>query len=615
MTTASKRTNIQLAVVTHELASIRSRLIPTLHAKSHSSACRLFEIERRFGRSMRPNQQIVVFPVALSLFSKRISLPSFPHSSIDWFIWFGGLFILKKWFHSFSDRTKRNSTSLFCVYSLLDFSTGKYQFSVWIASNPMHSIRIRFRMRQDFWKAAETVPDTFATLIHAQWTKGKFVFASISKRHSQHLPFAFNMIIFEAKSKWQMISLLQLWTGISVNWFTFRLNGDRRTRALLAMQLESKQNNKSDSGRPLWTLLTNRSLSFVCLRLAGPVGQNTYTPTSIDTARNIVPLFSSIMSPTTLVRFGRPNRTVVRLTASPTMAIITNATTTNRALTRRPASRVLVILCLLNLLHFPVNQAVNGEWHSSESIEISSSSFANSKASTSLTTSKNSPIVASFSLLDFGRAGAHSLPPPLHSLSRRQTNFSHLLVDPIRSHLYVGGTNYVLQLDLQLNLLRRLRTGPLLDSAHCSPTDCSGVDSKDIRLTNTYNKALLFEPSGSQLIACGSSKQGACFRWNLEGFDASARSGPVARHPPLELAVTEQMLVKVPVAANDENSSTVAFVGPAHYDQPASNVLYVAVTNTKLGTIVFFLTLSKRHWICNFFKHIIFFCLWLFNFD
>ena len=200
--------------------------------------------------------------------------------------------------------------------------------------------------------------------------------------------------------------------------------------------------------------------------------------------------------------------------------------------------------------------------------------------STLPTLSPSNPIVASFSLLEPGQSAHHHLPPPLHSLNRRQTNFSHLLFDPVHLHLYVGGTNYVLQFDQKLTLLRRLRTGPLLDSAHCSPTDCSGIDSKDIRLSNNYNKALLLDSSGSHLISCGSAKQGACFRWTLNEQPVTR---PASHSPPQELAVSEQMLIKVPVAANDENSSTVAFIGPAHYDQPASNVLYVAVTNTKLG--------------------------------
>lgn len=259
-------------------------------------------------------------------------------------------------------------------------------------------------------------------------------------------------------------------------------------------------------------------------------------------------------------------------------------------------------LLLLCYFLFTVNliSALSHDWKpkSASTSDESNESLDNtlvarsSQRSKSASTYKNSAIVASFSLLDANRGlngrGESSLPPPLHSLNRRQTNFSHLVLDPVRSQLYVGGTNYVLQLDHQLNLLRRLRTGPLFDSAHCSPTDCSGVDSKDIRMSNNYNKALLLEPNESQLIACGSSKQGACFRWSLDNQNTNDRL--VAHGQPLELAITEQMLIKVPVAANDENSSTVAFVGPAHYDQPASNVLYVAVTNTKLGTVCFLFT-------------------------
>ncbi|GIY45882.1 hypothetical protein CEXT_9691 [Caerostris extrusa] len=68
-----------------------------------------------------------------------------------------------------------------------------------------------------------------------------------------------------------------------------------------------------------------------------------------------------------------------------------------------------------------------------------------------------------------------------------------------------------------------------------------------------------------RLLVCGSVYQGACQRRELE-----------------DIAVSDD-LVLLPVAANDETSSTVAFVGPARYMGYPSRVLYVATTNSRLG--------------------------------
>lgn len=68
------------------------------------------------------------------------------------------------------------------------------------------------------------------------------------------------------------------------------------------------------------------------------------------------------------------------------------------------------------------------------------------------------------------------------------------------------------------------------------------------------------------LIACGSVHQGACQRHKLDD---------ISRH---------EDVIPIPIAANDENSSTCAFIGPSKYfgSQP-TNVLYVATTNSRLG--------------------------------
>lgn len=165
-------------------------------------------------------------------------------------------------------------------------------------------------------------------------------------------------------------------------------------------------------------------------------------------------------------------------------------------------------------------------------------------------------------------------------LTKQQTNFSHLALDARTDQLYIGATNYLLKFDANLRLLAKFKTGPVDDSPQCSPTDCFSIDSKEIRPTNNFNKLLLVEPVQRQLIACGSVKQGACYELPLDEEDnATSRRASKSN----DFILSEASLIKVPVAANDENSSSIAFIGPANYGHEKARAMYVAVTNTKLG--------------------------------
>ncbi|XP_076363054.1 plexin-B-like isoform X2 [Tachypleus tridentatus] len=141
-------------------------------------------------------------------------------------------------------------------------------------------------------------------------------------------------------------------------------------------------------------------------------------------------------------------------------------------------------------------------------------------------------------------------------------NFTHLAVNPDTGRVYVGATNWLYQFNSSLELEMEVRTGPVKDSIQCSPTDCPHQKKVD---TTNFNKALVVDSEANKLIVCGSVHQGACRRHQL-GNIASAEE-----------------LVPVPVAANDENSSTYAFIGPARYFGYPSRVLYVATTNSRLG--------------------------------
>ncbi|XP_076331482.1 plexin-B-like isoform X1 [Tachypleus tridentatus] len=141
-------------------------------------------------------------------------------------------------------------------------------------------------------------------------------------------------------------------------------------------------------------------------------------------------------------------------------------------------------------------------------------------------------------------------------------NFTHITVDHDTRRVYVGATNWLYQFDSSLELEKEFKTGPVEDSIQCSPTDC--FHQKKM-VTNNVNKVLVIDSQAGKLIVCGSVHQGACRRHQLGNIN-----------------IVED-LIPVPVAANDENSSTFAFIGPAEYFGYPSRVLYVATTNSRLG--------------------------------
>ncbi|GFY46216.1 hypothetical protein TNIN_212321 [Trichonephila inaurata madagascariensis] len=140
--------------------------------------------------------------------------------------------------------------------------------------------------------------------------------------------------------------------------------------------------------------------------------------------------------------------------------------------------------------------------------------------------------------------------------------FHHVAVDSLSGRVYVGATNWLFQLNSGLELDRAVQTGPVEDNIQCFPGACS---EQQLASLDNVNKILVVDEVSRRLLVCGSVYQGACQRRELE-----------------DIAVSED-LVLLPVAANDETSSTVAFVGPARYMGYPSRVLYVATTNSRLG--------------------------------
>lgn len=161
--------------------------------------------------------------------------------------------------------------------------------------------------------------------------------------------------------------------------------------------------------------------------------------------------------------------------------------------------------------------------------------------------------------------GASSLIINHHHTPNNSINYTHIAIDYRTNSLYIGASNWIYQLNSELNVVHKVKTGPVLDSPHCSPANCDRNGDGVVWTTN-FNKVLLIDEHDNKLIACGSAHQGSCSRYSLEDI----------RHA--------EQAIQFPVAANDENSSTYAFIGPARYGGRSSNsVLYVGTTNTRLG--------------------------------
>lgn len=144
--------------------------------------------------------------------------------------------------------------------------------------------------------------------------------------------------------------------------------------------------------------------------------------------------------------------------------------------------------------------------------------------------------------------------------------FSHLALDRRTGNIYVGGINRVIQLDSALNLRGCAVTGPRKDSPQCHASGCN-LPEIETTLMDNYNKILVLDSESDKVIACGSLYQGACEKFDKENVSASPST-----------------FIALGIAANDENSSTYAFIGPERFNQWGhSNVLYVGTTFTNNG--------------------------------
>ncbi|XP_034935883.1 plexin-B [Chelonus insularis] len=154
----------------------------------------------------------------------------------------------------------------------------------------------------------------------------------------------------------------------------------------------------------------------------------------------------------------------------------------------------------------------------------------------------------------------------LNSTREGPLRFNHLTIDPSTGRLYAGAVNRLLQLDANLKLEQLVSTGPRLDNPQCHATGCTSREVTTSLMDNV-NKLLIADLESKTLIACGSLLQGACEKYNM-----------------LNISIAPSFLPHS-VAANDEHSSTYAFIGPKRYNawERTTNILYVGTTFTNNG--------------------------------
>ncbi|QQP35343.1 PlexinBlike, partial [Caligus rogercresseyi] len=157
------------------------------------------------------------------------------------------------------------------------------------------------------------------------------------------------------------------------------------------------------------------------------------------------------------------------------------------------------------------------------------------------------------------------LPPPPRRYSG--SRLSHLVLPgKTGRRIFLGGTNSLTELNWSLEPIHVVSTGPEEDSPLCHASGCSPEQNVSRRLTDNVNKALVFDPENRALIYCGSLHQGSCLKYDALNISSNPEFIPEA------------------VAANDDSSSTFAFIGPQRYNRWGhGNVLYVGTTFTARG--------------------------------
>lgn len=144
----------------------------------------------------------------------------------------------------------------------------------------------------------------------------------------------------------------------------------------------------------------------------------------------------------------------------------------------------------------------------------------------------------------------------------------HMAVDKSPGgRVYIGAVNKIIQLEgSNLTVETCTKTGPLSDSPQCPASGCPTSPPIETSLTDNYNKILIIDLESRMLIACGSIFQGACNKYKMLNVSLPAQ------------------FISMSIAANTEQASTYAFIGPEKYNNWGhTNVLYVGTTFTNNG--------------------------------
>ncbi|XP_028906939.1 plexin-B1 [Ornithorhynchus anatinus] len=152
------------------------------------------------------------------------------------------------------------------------------------------------------------------------------------------------------------------------------------------------------------------------------------------------------------------------------------------------------------------------------------------------------------------------------SFSYNGTRFRHLVRDPLSGTLYVGATNFLFQLSVELTPEAVVPTGPVMDSRDCLPP-VSQLECPQATSTDNHNQLLLVNEAQGALIACGSVHQGVC---------EQRRLGELTHL----LLRPERPGDTQYVAANDPAVSTVGLVGGGPVGEP---LLFVGRGYTSKG--------------------------------
>lgn len=138
------------------------------------------------------------------------------------------------------------------------------------------------------------------------------------------------------------------------------------------------------------------------------------------------------------------------------------------------------------------------------------------------------------------------------------TTLKNLVLDEATNQVIIGAKNHLYRLDDNMRLLQDAVTGPRNDSYECTAVECPQDSRRELK--DNYNKVLLVH--GPSLIVCGTVFQGVCELRNLRNVSAVEQE------------------VHDAVVANNEGSSTYAFVAPGPPTSAQRSVLYVGVTFT-----------------------------------